>query len=389
MSPPGDGIVASPTGVPGVRGAAALAAGAEHPCALAGSGRAYCWGANSDGALGDGSTSDRRAPVGVQVPQGLRDLAAGDRFTCGLAQSGGVLCWGSNDGLVLGEAPPSSDPDDGGVREVRGVDSVQSLAAGSGFTCAVVQSGEVECWGDNASGQLGVASPAQTKKPVTVRGIAEAVEVVAGRAHACARLRSGAVVCWGANDLGQLGDGSTKGRSVPAPVQGLADAVELVGGSDHNCARRRGGYDQCVGARATASSTAASPRQPPPALVQGLSGAAELASGNEHTCARVGASVLCWGNNFRGQLGDGAASSGASTSNPRPLRVVKIDDAKPHRRGPSTCVRRSNGMAACSGAAAPAGPSAAAPRPTRSPGCRSRTSSASPRSRPAIITPAP
>lgn len=77
-----------------------ISAGQDHTCALDRSGRAYCWGANYVGQLGDGSTKDRLVPVAVRWPgkrraKTLIQISASGSHTCALDTSGHAYCWGA------------------------------------------------------------------------------------------------------------------------------------------------------------------------------------------------------------------------------------------------------------------------------------------------------
>jgi alpha-tubulin suppressor-like RCC1 family protein len=200
-----------PQAVVGLEHADAVTAGGSHACARLTSGELRCWGGNSRGQLGTGSTLPSRSPVAVA---GLR--------------------------------------------------AVVSAAAGVGHTCAVVEDGAVFCWGANDRGQLGVTVVANecavggamipcARTPVRVPEVTDAAEVVVGDAHTCVRTRDGLVQCWGANDDGQLGAGSAGGAPVPRPQGVLLGASLLRGvraiaaGSQHTCALRDNGAALCWG----------------------------------------------------------------------------------------------------------------------------------------------
>ncbi len=353
-SPSGDGVRPSPGGVAGLRGVASIAVGARHSCARLSSGRVVCWGANDEGALGDGSVQDRSRATPVKDLQSVRDIALGGDHSCALTESRAVLCWGSNRGALLGDLPPPA-VDAGDLRTVKGVDGAATVTAGAGFSCAPLEDGSVSCWGANDHGQLGNGKVGEGgASPVVVRNLNDAVDVTAGRAHACARRRSGQVVCWGANELGQLGDNGTKDRAVAGPVVGISDAVQLEAGRDHTCARRSKGTVVCWGKGSLGQlghgKTEDSAR---PARVSGLlGGVAGISAGGDHTCARSTAgAVSCWGSNLKGQLGNGVGAAGLGTPQPVPVLVRKVDDATQLAAGSDfSCARRSTGQVACWGA---------------------------------------
>jgi alpha-tubulin suppressor-like RCC1 family protein len=110
----GSKIVSSnvPVAVTGLSsGVAAISAGFHHSCAVTGAGSAHCWGDNSDGEIGDGSTTNAQAPVAVAgLPPGTRMIAAGGSHTCALSKTGAVHCWGMNSYGQLGDGSNASSP---------------------------------------------------------------------------------------------------------------------------------------------------------------------------------------------------------------------------------------------------------------------------------------
>jgi hypothetical protein len=216
----------SPVAVSGLSsGVVAITGGGEHTCALLNSGAVKCWGYNSDGQLGDGTTVDRSSPVAVSgLSSGVVAITGGRYFTCALLDSGAVKCWGSNRDGQLGDGTTVNRSSPVTVKNAIGEDVTDVLAISAGFqhTCALLNTGAVKCWGHNSDGQLGDGTTFNSSSPVAVSGLASGVlSVTAGRYHNCAVLTSGAVKCWGRNSNGQLGDRTTVNRSSPVAVSGL------------------------------------------------------------------------------------------------------------------------------------------------------------------------
>ncbi len=238
---------------------------------------------------------------------------------------------------------------------------VQIATGGTSTTCAVTAAGAVYCWGDNGYGQLGVSSVTMefSLTPKAVAGVADAVEVSVGSAHVCARRASGSVVCWGDNSGGQHGDGTFgKGPGTnpeATAVSGLTDAVEIAAGAEHTCARRASGTVVCwgsnyLGALGDGTTVWASPTV---VTVVGLDDAVQIAAGRFVTCARRAAgTVVCWGFNGNSQIGDGT-----TTDRPTPVAVLGLTDAVDVRTAPgwtfdgvyTVCARRASGAAVCWG----------------------------------------
>ena len=208
-----------PGQVTDLRDVVALTAGDDHTCALSADGLVSCWGRASDGQIGDGALSSvRRSPSTALSLRGAVEVAAGADHTCARQGSGLVFCWGKNsdgqlgDGTTLTRAAPV---------QVVGLQDAVELAVSGDRTCARRLGGQVVCWGKNSDGQLGDGSTSGRVRPVQVVGLQDAVELAAGPTHTCARRANGQVVCWGKNSNGQLGDGTAQRRMMPVQVLGL------------------------------------------------------------------------------------------------------------------------------------------------------------------------
>jgi alpha-tubulin suppressor-like RCC1 family protein/N-acetylmuramoyl-L-alanine amidase len=303
----GDGTTtghSTPADVTGLTsGVAAVAAGGWHTCALTTAGGLKCWGDDSWDQLGDGTNSDRWTPADVAgLTSGVAAVAAGWEHACALTTTGGLKCWGDNQHGQLGDGTTSSRST---PVDVSGLTSgVAAVAAGGEHTCALTTAGGLKCWGYNNGGST----------PVDVSGLTSGVAAVAaGGEHTCALTTAGGLKCWGYNSYGQLGDGTTTGRSTPADVTGLTSGVTAVAaGGRHTCALTTAGGLKCWGfngERQLGDGTTTD--RWTPVNVTGLtSGVAAVAAGAAHTCALTTTGGLkCWGSNGEGQLGDGTTTS--------------------------------------------------------------------------------
>ncbi|MDF1506026.1 protein kinase, partial [Roseisolibacter sp. H3M3-2] len=179
---------------------ASVHAGGAHSCGLTFTGNVWCWGANARGQLGGGGDAPRHtAPVPVPLPEGTRAaaLALGRDHSCALSTDGRAFCWGANDEGQLGDG---SREDRRAPRIVSSVVPFQSLAAGRTHTCGSTSDRRVACWGSNEDGQLGVADARErstTPAFAALPGTALDVHVDAGARVSCALASAGEAWCWG------------------------------------------------------------------------------------------------------------------------------------------------------------------------------------------------
>jgi trimeric autotransporter adhesin len=256
-----------------------------------------------------GLTALAAAP-GAQA-EGAR-LAAGLGHTCAVTADGAVKCWGLNEQGQIGDGGTANAS---GPTQVSGLDSgIVGVAAGGNHSCALSEDGGVRCWGWNINGQLGDGSRETRLTPVAVSGLSTGVAaIVAGYAHTCALTTAGAVKCWGDNLKGQLGDGSTDDRDTPVAVSGLSSGVvAITAGAFHTCAVTEGGAVKCWGddERGQLGNGTTGEFHTPVDVVGLSSGVKAVAAGIEHTCALTETGgVRCWGLDSSGQLGDGGTAN--------------------------------------------------------------------------------
>ncbi len=312
----GTGVRTVSSAVPGALGTGATRVHAvNRATVLVGLGQAYGFGGNNSGRLGNGTTGTLSTPVLVDLTGSEDDVGLGDNHGCA-RQGTEIYCWGSNASgqLGRGSATPSMDLTPG--EAVVSVDNATELAVGSAFACVLRSTGQVSCWGENSSLQLGADAPTDSTTPMDVPGVDNAIAISAGHVHACAIQEGGIagqgqVICWGSNGSGQVGNPGTAGPTAPSAVPGLADAVSVGTYSAHSCAVRADGSVWCWGRNTNyelGNGTTDDTRTPMQVL--GIDDAAEMGSGGfdtQTTCAiRSDRTAVCWGACWNGACGTGA-----------------------------------------------------------------------------------
>ena len=292
-----------------------ITAGGYHSCGLTQSGAAYCWGRNSDGALGDGTTVNRSTPTAVLGGLTFRSIRAGDFHTVAVTPSGAAYAWGYNGFGQLGDGTASNRPSP--VAVLGGL-TFASVDAGAYHSVALTASGAAYAWGSNSTGQLGDGTTTQRLSPVAVLGGLTFSSVDAGTGHTVALTTSGSAYGWGRNSDGQLGDGTGTDRSSPVAVLGGLTFSSISAGVSHTVAVTPSGAAYAWGHNSTgALGDGTTTNRPSPVAVQGGLTFASVDAGAYHSVALTASgAAYAWGSNGFGQLGDGT-----TTNRPSPVAV--------------------------------------------------------------------
>ncbi|MCU0692106.1 MAG: hypothetical protein MUF54_11950, partial [Polyangiaceae bacterium] len=329
----------TPVQVAGLDAVERIAAAARNACAIRADGALHCWGSNAWRAFGN---KDGKHTSPVQVDKGALDVTVGARGLYALVTGAGGKSKPRMGGALLRDLGAGRFDDIAYPRPVRGLDSVRQVAMGAYHACALLQDGNVACWGDNTYGQVGDGTAQHRTKPTRVPNFEGIVELATGGFHTCARRDNGTVACWGNNTDGQVGTGPgmrcrASGKSYscvrePRRVVGVAKATSLAAGQWHTCVLRENGTAMCWGANAMGQlgdGTTISRAMPAPVLH--LSAVRQLAAAEQHTCAALeDGSLRCWGTGARGELGAGPMSTCGQRHVPcakAPIPVEGIRDA--------------------------------------------------------------
>lgn len=300
-----------PSPVPGLTGIALVSAGGGYrvpglsggySIAVGTDGRVWTWGANSRGQLGDGTTTPAGVPTEVALGASpALSASAGVAHSLLVMRDGTMRATGDNSDGQLGDGTTT----DALVPViVSGVSSALACAAGDLHSLALLADGTVLSWGSNTAGQLGDAVAGRST-PGPVPGLVNVVAIAAGDDHSLALLADGSLLSWGANDRGQLG---RSGYPYPVAVAPFGTVVAIAAGSLHSLAVTADGNVWAWGDDSNGQ-TAWNVRDfnsPVPTRVDGVANAARVGAGKYHSLAAGDeGSVWAFGQNGDGRLGDG------------------------------------------------------------------------------------
>jgi alpha-tubulin suppressor-like RCC1 family protein len=223
----GDGLLTSRTAagtVPGIPAAATVATGRDHVCILGTDGTVWCWGADPNGEIGDGNRGmgvTRGSPFQVPLAMSAKQIATGTFHTCALLVDTSLWCWGANWQQELGVNNGGADTPVPTAVQIPGggtYTGAASIAAGGAVTFAVMPDGRVDAWGDSVHGQTGNGAGGVFPSPVQLESVSR---IVSHFAHACAVRTDGTIRCWGRNSEGALGNGTFTNVGFPEPLASI------------------------------------------------------------------------------------------------------------------------------------------------------------------------
>jgi alpha-tubulin suppressor-like RCC1 family protein len=332
-----------------------ISAGEYHACQIKPNGKAYCWGADINGRLGNGAiTGSQASPslvdtTGIAGFIGWKIISAGEGSTCGIIQDGRAYCWGNDgdgelgNGAITGNQASPSLVDTTGIA---GFIGWLDISTNDNLTCGIIQDGRGYCWGADSDGKLGNGAITGSKNAPSlidttgIPGFVAWSQVYTGEDFACGIVKDGRAYCWGDDGVGQLGNGAIIGdRASPSLVDTTAipgfAAWKIIdtGGDDveHVCGIIQDGRGYCWGADfdGQLGNGAITGDQASPSLVDtsGISGFIawqSIAAGEESSCGIIqDGRGYCWGKDSNGELGNGTTITGDQVS-PSPIDTTAI-----------------------------------------------------------------
>lgn len=288
-----------------------------------------------------------RPVLATTLPIGGRTVWCSGWHSCAV-EARTLYCWGQNsDGEIGNDSTRNANV----RRPVMNLPDPAAVGLGAFVTCICDRAGKAWCWGRNVEGELGIgATSMNAQVPTQVPGVTDCSQIAGGAQHVCILRQSGGVSCWGSNGSGQSGQppAATPVLTSPTPVPGLADVAEIRAGEKYSCARKNdmtvvcwgdNGFGQLGDGTTTAHAA--------PGAVTGLgTDIVELATGRFSACARHATGrVSCWGQNDYGQLGNGASANSGL-----PVDVGGLSDAAQLAVGlVHACALRRTGVVSCWG----------------------------------------
>ena len=353
----------------------------DSACALLSTGRVYCWGANTQGALGSGSPTSTAPHQGcggsyqevcIAAPQlvsnitNATQISAGDAV-CALLADGHIMCWGDNSAGELGDGSVNGPESCFGSSacstvpvEVAGISNAVQLSVNGATACALLAGGQVDCWGSNEFGQLGqgtssgptTCSNGEACSATPVQVLSRVIQVAAGNNTNCAILTGGTVDCWGDNSSGELGNGVPYDGSGSSPcyngsvcsyspvaVSGISGAIQIASDGNGDCALLSGGHLECWGANEYGELGIGTNQGPDscynnsacslmPVALSSLTNVTAITAAAQNLCAVTqDGSTYCWGRNYFGEIGNDSTDDVYS-----PAQVKRADSGHGRRR---------------------------------------------------------
>ena len=339
-----------------------IGTGAVHTCGILENGSAMCWGRDTYGQLGDGgeAATNTRPSTYVDTPNDvtISQIFAGPFRTCAIFSNDVTNCWGFNEDGQSGDESTNTYKSPTNAVNFPDGRVAKSIGMGHKHTCAILDNDQLACWGADLHGALGNGESNSEDQylPVIIQTPADRtpLKVEGGVSHTCILMDDGGVMCWGRDNAGQLGNGD----SSPTTYVPESDVILPEGrvvtdfslGNEHSCAILDNDSVVCWGMNnygQLGDNSTTNAKSPTFVHMPNGSKATKISSGSAHTCATIdNGSLYCWGHNKNSRLGIG--TSGGVHKIPMFVSanqsIVEISASSEH-----TCVLSENGSISCWG----------------------------------------
>ncbi len=309
---------------------AKLTGGALHTCAILTTGDLKCWGDNTYGQIGDGTTTTALDPTPSDLNSYYYTMGVGYYHTCGITTNGKIRCWGQNygqnpvfvdnedtryDQIAAGQSRTCAITTSGTLKcweqnpypVIKDQNSTyKAIAAGWLHMCGITTAGVLKCWGSNYRGVLGTGVGLYENNPTVVDAGTQYEQITANAWHTCGTTTEGKIKCWGHNsDHGQVGDGTYIDRALPVLVDSNTNYYMIASGQYHTCAITEAGKVKCWGYNGQGQlGDGTWTSKNVPTLIDPNTTYTRIEAGGLHTCGITSSGMLkCWGYNGNGQLG--------------------------------------------------------------------------------------
>ncbi|NIH54251.1 hypothetical protein [Lysinibacter cavernae] len=300
----------------------------SHSLAVGSDGNTYAWGHNAYGQLGNGTNTDSNVPILVQAPAGVTftTVDAGGYYSLAIGSDGNTYAWGHNAYGQLGDGSSTNSNVPVMVLPPAGV-TFTDIAAGTIHSLAIGSDGNTYAWGDNVSGQLGDGTNTDSNVPLLVQAPAGVTftNITAGIYFSLAIGSDGNTYSWGDNLFGNLGDGTNTDSNTPVLVQTPADVTfaSISAGGDFSLAIGSDGNTYSWGNNSSGQlGDGTNTNSNLPLLVQTPAGVTftNITTGGDFALTfGSDGKTYSWGNNLEGQLGDG---TNVNRNAPAPVLVL-------------------------------------------------------------------
>jgi alpha-tubulin suppressor-like RCC1 family protein len=290
-----------------------ISTGNTHSLAIDKNGRAWGWGANTAGPLGDNSITSKLTPVSVLgAIKTFCQISAGNSFSLAIDKNGRAWAWGNNSSGQLGDNSVTSKLTP--VSVLGAIKTFCQISTGTSISLAIDKNGRAWGWGANSSGQLGDNSITSKLTPVSVLGaIKTFCQISAGASHSLAIDKNGRAWAWGNNSSGQLGDNSITSKLTPVSVLGaIKTFCQISAGINHSLAIDKNGraWGWGLSSAGQLGDNSITSKLTPVSVLGAIKTFCQISAGASHSLAiDKNGRAWGWGLNSTGQLGDNSVTS--------------------------------------------------------------------------------